>query len=74
VLLSQYAFEGCAYVVGGLVELVSDGILCCGCAAAEAGIRVLGDLLVGLLGCSGTSALDGLGHVVCGVPVDVVSK
>jgi len=54
-------------VVGLLVELVSDRVLCGGGAGAQAGITVLGDLLVGLVGSLGTGALDGLGNVVCGV-------
>ncbi len=54
-------------VVTGLVELVSDGILCGSGAGAEAGVVVLCNLLVGLLGSFGTGALDGLGNVVCGV-------
>lgn len=54
-------------VVAGLVELVSSGILCGSGAGAEAGIVVLGNLLVGLLGSLGTGALDGLGNVVGGV-------
>ena len=54
-------------VVAGLVELVSNGILCGSGARAEAGIVVLGNLLVGLLGSLGTGALDGLGNVVGGV-------
>jgi hypothetical protein len=54
-------------VVAGLVELVSNGILCGSGAGAEAGVVVLGNLLVGLLGSCGTGALDGLGNVVCGV-------
>ena len=54
-------------LVGGLVELVSDGILCGSGAGAQAGIVVLGDLLVGLLGSLRTGALDGLGNVVGGV-------
>ena len=54
-------------LVGGLVELVSNGILCGGGAGAEACVVVLGDLLVGLLGSLSTGALDGLGNVVCGV-------
>jgi hypothetical protein len=54
-------------VVGFLVELVSDGILCGGGTGAQAGIVVLGNLLVGLVGSFGTGALDGLGNVVGGV-------
>lgn len=58
-------------VVAGLVELVSNGILCGSGAGAEAGIVVLGNLLVGLLGSLGTGALDRLGNVVGGVLEDV---
>lgn len=54
-------------LVGGLVEFVSDGILCGSGAGAQAGIVVLGDLLVGLLGSLRTGTLDGLGNVVGGV-------
>jgi hypothetical protein len=54
-------------VVAGLVDLVSNGILCGSGAGAEAGVAVLGNLLVGLLGSLGTGALDGLGNVVGGV-------
>jgi len=52
-------------VVGSLVLLVDDGILCGGSTGAQAGIGVLGDVLVGLLGSLGTGALDGLRDVVC---------
>lgn len=54
-------------VVGGLVLLVDDGILGGSSTAAQACVVVLGDVLVGLLGSFGTCAVDGLGHVVCGV-------
>jgi hypothetical protein len=54
-------------VVAGLVDLVSNSILCGSGAGAEAGVAVLGNLLVGLLGSLGTGALDGLGNVVGGV-------
>jgi hypothetical protein len=60
-------------VVGGLVELVSDGILGGSGTAAQAGIAVLSNLLVGLLGSLGTGALDGLGNVVGGV-LEGISK
>lgn len=36
-------------VVGCLVLLVDNGILCSGSSATQASIRVLGDMLVGLL-------------------------
>src|SRR5689334_13543465 len=55
-------------VVALLVELVADGITSGLGAGAEACVAVLGDVLVGLLGSSGGSALDGLGDVVGGVP------
>jgi hypothetical protein len=51
-------------VVGCLVHLVSNGVLCGRCTAGQAGVSVLGDRLVGLLGCLSTTALDGLGNVV----------
>lgn len=54
-------------VVGNLVLLVEDGILSGAGAGAQAGIVVLSDVLVGLLGSLGTGALDGLGDVVGGV-------
>jgi hypothetical protein len=54
-------------LVGLLVLLVDNGILGSGGAAGEAGIVVLGDTLVGFLGGSGSTALDGLGNVVGGV-------
>lgn len=54
-------------VVGLLVLLVNNGILSGGGAAGQAGIVVLSDTLVGLLGSSSTSALDGLRDVVGGV-------
>jgi hypothetical protein len=54
-------------VVGGLVELVSNSVLCGGGTATNAGVVVLGDGLVGLLGCLGAGTLDGLGNVVGGV-------
>lgn len=56
-------------VVCLLVELVGDGVTSGLCSCSEAGIAVLGDVLVGLLGCGGTCTLDGLGYVVCGLPV-----
>jgi hypothetical protein len=50
-----------------LVLLVDDGVLGGSGARGEAGVAVLGDVLVGLLGGSGTTLLDGLGNVVGGV-------
>jgi hypothetical protein len=57
-------------VVGELVLLVEGSVLGRGGTGADVGIIVLGDLLVGLLGSLGTSALDGLGDVVAGVLMD----
>jgi hypothetical protein len=54
-------------VVGSLVLLVDDGVLSGGGTAGKACIVVLGDVLVGLLGSCGTSALDSLSGVVGGV-------
>lgn len=54
-------------VVDGLVLLVDDGVLGGLSAGAEAGVGVLGNVLVGLLLSSGTGALDGLRDVVGGV-------
>lgn len=54
-------------VVGSLVLLVNGGILCGSGAGAQACVRVLGDLLVGLLGSLSTGTLDGLSDVVAGV-------
>ena len=54
-------------IVGLLVLLVDDSILSGGSAASEAGIAVLGDTLVGFLGGSGSTTLDGLRDVVGGV-------
>lgn len=51
-----------------LVSLVGDGITGGLGSGAEAGAGVLCNVLVGLLGSSGTGTLNGLGHVVCGVP------
>lgn len=53
--------------MGQFVLLVDDSILSGGGASAELGIVVLGNLLVGLLGGFGTSALDGLTDVLSGV-------
>ena len=59
-------------VVGLLVDLVADGVAGGLGACSEAGVAVLGDGLVGLLGSGGAGALDGLADVVCGVPEMVV--
>lgn len=50
-----------------LVLLVNDGILGSASTCTDLGIVVLGNLLVGLLGSLGTSALNSLGNVVNGV-------
>lgn len=47
--------------------LVDSGVLGCACASTKAGVGVLGDVLVGLLSTLVGGALNGLGHVVCGV-------
>jgi len=54
-------------VVGGLILLVDNSILSRTGTGAQGGIRVLGNALVGLLGCLGTTTLDGLRDVVGGV-------
>ena len=54
-------------VVAGLVDLVGDGVLGGRSARSEGRVAVLGDRLVGLLGCLSTGALDGLRDVVGGV-------
>lgn len=51
-----------------LVELVTDSIGGSLSSGAEGCITVLGDVLVGLLRCGRTGALDGLANVVGGVP------
>lgn len=60
-------------VVRGLILLVNESVLAGGQTGAEACVVVLGDRLVGLLGSFGTSALDGLRHVVCGVLVSMLA-
>lgn len=60
-------------VVGELVLLVAEGIDGSVGTSAQLGVGVLGDLLVDLLGGSGTSALDGLSDVVDGV-LEVVRR
>ncbi len=54
-------------VVGSFVDLVRDGILSGRGTRGQACVRVLGDRLVGLLGCLSTGALDSLRDVVGGV-------
>jgi len=54
-------------VVDMLVLLVTDGIDGGAGTGVEAGIGVLGDLLVGLLGSGGTGTLNGLRDVVGGL-------
>jgi hypothetical protein len=56
-------------VVNVLVLLVTEGVNGSVGASADAGIIVLGDLLVGSLGGLGTRTLDGLRDVVGGVLV-----
>ena len=72
-MLSGLAVDVSLAVVGLLVELVSDGITGSLGTGAEGGVGVFGNVLVGLLGSSAGSALDGLGHVVDGVPEVLVS-
>lgn len=48
----------------GLVHLVADGVLGCGSSAGDRSVVVLGNLLVGFLGCGGTGTLDSLRDVV----------
>ena len=57
-------------VVGHLVLLVDEGILGSFSTGAQLGVIVLSDVLVGLLGSLGTSALDGLSDVVGGVLIN----
>jgi hypothetical protein len=54
-------------VVGHFVLLVDQSILGSGGTSADAGIVVLGDLLVGLLGSLSSGALDSLADVLSGV-------
>lgn len=54
-------------VVGGLILLVNDSVLGSGGTAGEGCVGVLGDRLVGLLGCLSSGTLDGLRDVVGGV-------
>lgn len=54
-------------VVGQLVLFVNDSILSGGGTGGDVCVVVLGDVLVGLLGSSGASTLDGLTNVVGGV-------
>jgi hypothetical protein len=54
-------------IVGFLVFLVEESILCGAGTGADVGIRVLSDVLVSLLRSGGTGALDGLRDVVGGV-------
>lgn len=54
-------------VVDMLVLLVTESIDGSVGAGVQGGVRVLGDLLVGLLGSGGTGALNGLSDVVGGL-------
>jgi hypothetical protein len=56
--------------VAGLVLLVNKSILGGGGTAAQGGVVILGNLLVGLFAGLGTGALDRLRDVVSGVPVE----
>lgn len=53
--------------MGRLVDLVGCGVLSSRGASANAGVGVLGDLLVGLLAGTGETLLDLLGGLVDGV-------
>lgn len=61
-------------VVDVLILLVTEGVNGGVGASADAGIGVLGDLLVCDLGSLGTGALDGLSNVVGGVLYKRVSR
>jgi hypothetical protein len=54
-------------VVRSFVLLVDNGVLGGRGTASQAGIRILGDVLVGLLGSTGTGTLDALRGLVCEV-------
>ena len=54
-------------VVAGLILLVDECVLGRGGTRGEGCVAILGDLLVGLLRCLSTGALDSLGDVVGGV-------
>lgn len=56
------------YVVGLLVDLVTDRVFGSRGTGAEGGIRVFGDLFVGGGRSLGSGTLDGLRNVVGGVP------
>ena len=59
-------------VVRGLILLVNDSVLCSGGSGREGCVVVLGDGLVGLLGCLSSGTLDGLRDVVCGVLEEII--
>lgn len=59
-------------VVSLLVDLVADGITGSLSSGGERSVAVLGDVLVGFLGGSGTGTLDGLRDVVGGLPGEYV--
>lgn len=61
-------------IVHGLVLLVESCVLGCTCAGPEACVGVLSNVLVCLLSTFVGGALDGLGDVVCGVLIILVSK
>ena len=59
---------GSTYLVLGLTELITSGILSSGCTSAHISIGVLGDVLVGLLGGGVGGLADLVADVVAGVP------
>lgn len=54
-------------VVGSLVHLIANSVLGGSSTGSQACVRVLGDVLVGLLGNSSSGTLNGLRDVLCGV-------
>ena len=67
-VLSGLAVDISLAVVSLLGKFVGDGITGSLGTGTESGVVVLGNVLVGLLRSSGTSTLDSLADVVCGVP------
>jgi len=57
----------CGSFMLGLVELVTDGILCSLSAGSDAGVGVFGHVLVGLFGSLSGGTLDLVGDEVGGV-------